>query len=99
MARAFYRNYPYDADRLSQRVRRLHIVREDGKRPGRQGYCGIHFGDVQNSAAGLFDPMPVVVPAGLRWCAKCVGEHAERLGQLNEVAAMLAAGGHGPEVA
>ena len=53
---------------------------------------------MQNSTAGLLDPMPVVVPAGLRWCAKCVGEHTERLGQLNVVAAILAVGGYRPAV-
>jgi hypothetical protein len=94
MARAFYRNYPDDAAHLSRRVHRLHIIHEDGKRPGRGGYCGIHFYDVTRSTAGVLDPMPMVAPLGLSWCAKCVGEHAERLGQLDAVAAVLAVGGY-----
>lgn len=94
MARAFYRNYPDDAAKLSRRIHRLHIVREDGKRPGRHGYCGIQVGDVTRSTAGVLDPMPVVAPPGLSWCGKCVGEHADRMGQLDSVAAVLAVGGY-----
>jgi len=99
MAKAFYRNYPDDGEHLSRRVRRLHIVREDGPAPGRRGYCGIQVGDVQHSSAGLLDPMPVVAPVGLRWCPHCVGEHAERLGQLDTIAAVLAVGGYRSAVA
>jgi hypothetical protein len=94
MARAFYRDYPHDGPHLSRRVRRLHIIREDGKRPGRSGYCGIQVGDVRRSTAGIFDPMPVIAPPGLSWCGKCVGEHAERIGQLDTIAAVLAVGGY-----
>lgn len=96
MARAFYRDYPDDAQRLSRRIRRLHIIREDGKHAGHNGYCGIQVGDVQRSSAGIIDPMPMVAPLGLSWCAKCVGEHAERIGHLDTIAAVLAVGGYRP---
>lgn len=99
MARAFYRDYPEDAEHLSRRIKRLHIVREDGKRPGHNGYCGIQVGDVTRSTAGIIDPMPVVAPQGLHWCGKCVGEHAERIGQLDIIAAVLAVGGYRSAVA
>lgn len=92
MARAFYRDYTPGAKR-SALVRRLHIVREDGKFPGRHGYCGIQVGPVKLSKAAVIDPMPTVAPLGLAWCGKCVGEHADRVGLINTFASVLATEG------
>jgi hypothetical protein len=84
MPRAFYRSYP------SPRVTRLHIMREDGKFPGRSALCGVHGWGVRRSEPIVLDPMPVCPPAGLSWCPLCVGRLAERAGLLDRVAAELA---------
>jgi hypothetical protein len=91
-ARAFFRGYP-DTGWRSQRVTRLHIIREDGRNPGRQGLCGTGAGQHQLSNPVILDPMPAVPPAGLAWCPPCVGQLAERAGQIAAVAALLAAVG------
>jgi len=84
MARAFYRSY------RSARVTRLHIMREDGKFPGRSAECGVHGWGVRRSEPVVLDPMPSVPPAGLSWCPGCVGRLAERRGVLAGWAAELA---------
>lgn len=69
--RAFYRSYVAGGKR-SSRVTRLHLMREDGTFPGRQGMCGIHGWDVTRSDTVIIDPAPDVPPHGLSWCTKCV---------------------------
>lgn len=93
MARAFSRGYLRNGRRGNQ-VKRLHIMREDGKFPGRQALCGVHGWSVTKSDPIILDPIPVVPPDGLYWCATCVGEYAEVLDQLGTVAAVLAVGGY-----
>ena len=92
MVRAFYRSYVHNQRRAGQ-VTRLHIVREDGKWAGRQGECGTSARGVTRSEPVVLDPMPAVPPAGLRWCAACVGKLAERVGLLDQFAAEVARGG------
>lgn len=92
-ARAFYRGYPNTSDGRSAKVTRLHIIREDGKWPGRQGLCGTSAGRHQQSEPVVLDPMPATPPEGLRWCPPCVGHLAERAGRIETVAALLAATG------
>lgn len=91
MARAFYRSYVH-AQRRAGQVTRLHIMREDGPRPGRQGECGTTGYGVTRSEPVILDPMPAEAPAGLRWCPLCIGRLAERAGRLAAVAADLAEG-------
>lgn len=74
MTRAFYRSY------ASARTTRLHIMRECGKFPGRQGWCGTQAGTVTRSVAVVLDPMPDEPPAGLTWCPLCVTRAAEKAG-------------------
>jgi hypothetical protein len=88
--RAFYRGYHEGSGRRAAQVRRLHIMREDGRYPGRQALCGTGGYDVTHSTTVLIDPMPEQPPAGLAWCGPCVGRAAERLGQLPQIAARLA---------
>lgn len=87
MTRAFYRSY------AGRQVTRLHVMREDGKFPGRSGECGTAGWGVRRSEPVILDPMPSVPPPGLSWCPACVGRLAERAGVLGRVAAGLAAGG------
>lgn len=91
MARAFYRSYVHNHRRAAQ-VRRLHILREDGKLPRRQGLCGAAAWGVTRSEPVVLDPMPASPPAGLSWCPACVGKLAELRGRLAAVAADLAEG-------
>lgn len=87
MTRAFYRGYQ------SARTTRLHIMREDGKFPGRSALCGVHGWGVRRSEPVVLDPMPAQPPAGLSWCPACVGRLAERAGVLAGWAAELAQAG------
>lgn len=89
--RAMYRGYSTRSGRRAGQVRRLHIVREDGKFPGRQAECGVAGWDVRDSPAVVLDPMPAAPPDGLSWCPACVGKAAERVGLLDQWAAALAA--------
>ncbi|MFD4371526.1 hypothetical protein ACFWPY_08030 [Streptomyces sp. NPDC058527] len=89
--RAFYRGYSVRTGRRAAQVRRLHIMREDGPMPGRQGECGTTGWDVTHSPAVLLDPAPQTPPAGLAWCPRCVGLAAARTGLLDQWAAQLAA--------
>ncbi|MEU2759362.1 hypothetical protein [Streptomyces sp. NPDC007094] len=89
--RAFYRGYSSQSGRRAGQVRRLHIMREDGPMPGRQGECGTHGHDVTNSPTMIIDPMPATPPVGLSWCPKCVGLAAARTALLDQWAAQLAA--------
>ncbi len=84
MTRAFYRGYQ------SPRVTRLHVMREDGRFPGRSALCGVHGWGVRRSEPVIVDPMPAVPPPGLSWCPACVGRLAERRGLLAGWAAELA---------
>lgn len=89
MARAYHSGY-YDGQRRAGQVKRLHIIREDGKWPGRQSMCGQPAWRVRNSTPVVLDPMPNTPPAGLTWCPSCVGHLAERMGALDLFAAELA---------
>ncbi len=89
MARAFYRGYVEGGQRAGQ-VKRLHIMREDGKFPGRSALCGVQGWDVTCSRTRILDPIPSVPPDGLYWCATCVGQYAEVVGMLDAVAFDLA---------
>jgi len=88
MARAFYRGYVDGGPRASQ-VKRLHIIREDGKFPGRQALCGVHGWDVSKSPTVVIDPMPDTPPEGLAWCPTCIGWLADCLDRIDAVAAHL----------
>jgi hypothetical protein len=85
MARAFYRGYVQDGPRAGQ-VKRLHIMREDGKYPGRAALCGVHGWNVTKSETVVIDPLPLQPPDGLYWCATCVGQYAEVVGLIDAVA-------------
>ncbi|GIH07366.1 hypothetical protein Rhe02_54330 [Rhizocola hellebori] len=89
MARAFYRGYVQDGPRAGQ-VKRLHIMREDGKFPGRSALCGVHGYDVTRSLTVIIDPLPSVPPEGLWWCPTCVGQYADVVGLIDAVAFDLA---------
>ncbi|KOX33383.1 hypothetical protein ADL06_09590 [Streptomyces sp. NRRL F-6491] len=91
--RAFYRGYDKRTNRRHPLVRRLHIVREDGKFPGRAAECGTAGWPVTNSPVIVLDPMPPAPPEGLSWCPPCIGRAAERAGLLLGFAALLAAAG------
>jgi hypothetical protein len=86
--RAVYRGYWKDG-RRSARVTRLHIIRETGKRPGTQTWCGQGAGLHTNSEPVVLDPMPAVPPDGLSWCPICIGHLAEQTKRMDEVAAIL----------
>lgn len=75
-ARAFYSGY------RSSMVRRVHIMREDGRWAGGQGLCGIAGRATAKSPVVVLDPMPDTPPAGLTWCPSCMGHLAERAGML-----------------
>lgn len=94
MAKAFYRAFDIAEGKRGDKVTRLHIVREDGRRPGTGGYCPASLGIHKGSRAIILEPLPVTPPAGLKWCPTCVGQHAERAGQLHTFAAILAVGGY-----
>lgn len=80
----------YTPARRAGQVRRIHIIREDGKFPGHLTMCGQPAWSAKNAPAVIINPMPPTPPTGLRWCPSCVGHLAERVGQLNNVAATLA---------
>lgn len=78
MTRAFYRPYP-------GRGTVLHVMREDGPFPGKQGECGAP-GWSGRTTPVILDPIPGKPPEGVTWCATCVGRLARRLGILAPVA-------------
>lgn len=88
--RAFYRGYSTQSGRRAGQVRRLHVMREDGKFPGRSALCGAAGWDHTHSPAVIVDPMPAVPPAGLSWCNSCVGHAAFLVGTLAQVAVTVA---------
>lgn len=69
--RGFYRGY-VEGGRRSNNVKRLHVMREDGKFGGRSGWCGIHGWNVTKSTTRIVEPLPFVPPDGLTWCGSCV---------------------------
>lgn len=89
--RAFYRGYSAATGRRAKQVRRLHIVREDGKFAGKQGLCGAPGWGVTQSPAVILNPMPAEAPAGLDWCRACIGHAAAVVGQLEAFARIVAA--------
>ena len=89
MTRAFRSGY-YDGRPRAGQVHRIHIIREDGPRPGRQAMCGQHAWKVTNSTPVVIDPMPAEPPDGLTWCPHCIGRLAEVLGVLWQIAGFLA---------
>lgn len=70
--RAFYRGYHSASRRRAGQVRRLHLLREDGKYAGQQALCGMHGWDVTNSPTIILNPAPTTPPHGLEWCPKCL---------------------------
>jgi hypothetical protein len=78
-------------ERRGGQVRRLHIVRDDGPRPGWQTMCGQHATGTTKAAAVVIDPMPAAPPDGLTWCPTCIGLLTERAGLLDVLAELLAA--------
>lgn len=90
MTRAVHSGYVTGATRAGQ-VRRCHIIREDGPRPGQSAMCGQGVWPVTRSTPIVLDPMPSVPPDGLTWCPHCIGRLAEHLGALDDLAAQLAA--------
>lgn len=89
MARAFHSGY-YEGVRRAGQVKRLHIMREDGKWAGKWSLCGQYAWDATNAPVIILDPMPDRAPDGLTWCPRCIGILAERLGALDVFAAELA---------
>lgn len=89
--RAFYRGYNAATGRRAKQVRRLHVVREDGKFAGKQGLCGAPGWGVTQSPPIVIDPLPSSPPAGLDWCRACVGHAAALVGQLDAFARIVAA--------
>lgn len=89
MTRAVHSGY-VDGGTRAGRVRRCHIIREDGQFPGRSCLCGANAWPVTRSTPVIIDPMPFVPPAGLTWCPACIGHLAEKLDLLNRVAGRLA---------
>jgi hypothetical protein len=90
MARAVYRGY-WQGGKRSARVTRLHVIREGGKNPWLETWCGQAATQHKNSEPVIFDPMPAAPPEGLAWCPKCIGHLAERYGLLGDIAESLAA--------
>ncbi|MGW1405052.1 hypothetical protein [Streptomyces sp. NPDC002403] len=88
--RAFYRGYNSRSGHRAAQVRRLHIMREDGKFPGRSGECNAAGWAHRDSDPVILDPMPTAPPPGLEWCPACIGRAAERAGLLTQFAATLA---------
>ncbi|MGW6531404.1 hypothetical protein [Streptomyces venezuelae] len=88
--RAFYRGYSAATGRRAKQVRRLHVVREDGKFAGRQGLCGTPGWGVTKSPAVILEPLPAEPPAGLAWCNACLGHAAHLVGQTEAVARAIA---------
>jgi len=78
-------------ERRGGQVRRLHIIREDGRAPGKQTLCGQHATGTTKAGAVLIDPMPATPPDGLTWCPTCIGLLTERTGRLDALAALLTA--------
>jgi hypothetical protein len=88
--RAFYRGYHAATGRRAGQVRRLHIMREDGKFPGKQALCGAAGWGHTNPPPVVIDPLPVQPPEGLEWCRSCVGHAADLVGALAGFARMIA---------
>jgi hypothetical protein len=89
--RAFYRGYHATTGRRAKQVRRLHVMREDGRFAGKQALCGAAGWAHTDSPPIVIDPMPVGPPDGLEWCRSCVGHAADLVGQLAAMARMVAA--------
>ncbi|WP_405673154.1 hypothetical protein [Streptomyces sp. NBC_01530] len=88
--RAFYRGYNAATGRRAKQVRRLHVMREDGKFAGRQGLCGAPGWNHSDSPAVVLTPMPEQPPEGLSWCNSCVGHAAHLVGMLDRFAVTVA---------
>lgn len=93
--RAFHSGY-YEGSGRSDRVKRLHIMREDGSFPGRSALCGTNGWNCQRAPRVIDDPMPATPPAGLAWCPACVGKAAEKVGLIDAFAAQIAAAINSP---
>lgn len=93
VAKAFYRDYPASSPRRAGQVRVCHVLREDGKWAHKQAECSAAAWDHRDSRAVMLDPMPAAPPEGLRWCPRCVGLLAQRMGRLDLVVAELVLAG------
>ncbi|MET9222409.1 hypothetical protein ABZX65_27095 [Streptomyces sp. NPDC003300] len=89
--RAFYRGYHEATGRRARQVRRLHVMREDGKFAGKQALCGAAGWGHTHSPPVVIDPLPVDPPEGLTWCRSRVGYAADQVGQLAAFARLIAA--------
>ena len=90
LPRAIYRGY-YAGGKRSDRVSRLHVIRETGPHAGVQTLCGQAAYRCQHSDPVIISPLPARPPEGLRWCPKCIGHLAEVLGLLDDIAGEVAA--------
>lgn len=88
--RAFYRGYNAATGRRAKQVRRVHVMREDGRFAGKQGLCGAPGWGVTHSPPIILNPMPAVPPEGLDWCRACIGHAADAVGQLTAFARTVA---------
>lgn len=75
--RAYYMSYVANGKRAGQ-VKRVHVIREDGKWAGRWAHCGQSSSPVTKSVPVILCPIPFVLPEGLTWCSKCVMRLARR---------------------
>ena len=89
MARAAHSGY-YDGHPRAGQVRRVHVIREDGPRPGDDAMCGQAVRKVTNATPVVLDPMPLQPPDGLAWCPHCLGRLAEHLDALRWLGEQLA---------
>jgi hypothetical protein len=75
--RAYYMSY-VEAGKRAGQVKRVHVLREDGKWAGRWAHCGQSSGAVTKSSPVWLQPIPFVLPDGLTWCSKCVASLARK---------------------
>jgi hypothetical protein len=92
-ARAAHSGY-YDGHPRAGQVRRVHIIREDGPRPGDDAMCGQAVRKVTHATPVVLDPMPLQPPDGLAWCPHCLGRLAEALDALRWLGEQLARRAH-----
>lgn len=88
--RAFYRGYHAATGRRAAQVRRLHVMREDGKFAGKQALCGAAGWGHTHSPPVVIEPIPATPPDGLSWCRSCVGHAADLVGMLDRFATTVA---------
>lgn len=83
----------YTGGARAGQVRKVHLIPPDGTFPGRTvpaAACGQTWWDVTNADRERV-PTDQPLPAGLVWCPRCMGVAAERLGLIDQVAALVLA--------